>query len=362
MIDGIIVAGKYESIWFKSIAMPFFSLGRQCCVGVYLEISSKATYKSRTCYNLIMEETKTSNIKTKHDISEVEKFVITKLEGVGSISKLVEGHTSQAFSFMRKDGKKYVLRIAANQQGFLRDRYAHVHFASKLLPIPKIIEIGDFKENSHYCLSEFVEGKPSDQLSQEEMNFSLENQLLTFAEIFKAPVNDEIGWGEIDVETGKAPFETWHEYIWAGVDDLDGSLLKAGLLELGLDESLYDRFFNQFESCMGKLPSPEKRLVHGDLGFDNVLVNQGKVAAIIDWADIGYGDWVFDIARCDFWHPNKYGSIKDFGRKYNLDCEFLDERIKVCTSFVALTTLDYALQYESESTKSWLSKHLSSRL
>ncbi len=308
------------------------------------------------------EAIKTSNIKPGFDSKEIEEFVVTSLDGIGTLKKLVEGHTSQAFSFNHEDGTKRVLRIAPNNEGFLLDRYAFKRFASSTLPIPRIYDIGNFRDDSYYCVSQFVEGKPSDQLTQEEMTASLEAQLQCFAQLFNVDIHDVVGWGEINASKDEAPFTTWQESIRHSINDLDENFLTEGLKSLGLDKSLYKRFMTKFEENMERLSDPVKRLVHGDLGFDNVLVNKGEVAAIIDWADVGCGDWVFDMARCEFWHPGKYGNIKKFGEKHSLDCSMLDQRINSSIAFTALTTLDYAIQYESNSTKKWLKTYLSSKL
>ena len=42
-------------------------------------------------------------------------------------------------------------------------------------------------------------------------------------------------------------------------------------------------------------------LLHGDYGFDNVLVDQGKISGVLDWANAKYGDFLYDVAWLDFW-------------------------------------------------------------
>jgi hygromycin-B 4-O-kinase len=310
----------------------------------------------------MIEEIKSSNIKPNFEFGEVDRFACINLGSIEEVSRLREGHTSQVFVFKHEGGNKRVLRIAPNNTGFIKDKYAFDNFSSAGLPIPEIFDLGSFKDGSYYCVSQFVEGKASDQLSAAEMSNSLDAQLSCFAQLFRTNITGADGWGEIDIATWVAPYDNWQDSIKDEITDLDESLMLKGLESLGLDKSLFRRFKNQFEVNMSQLSNPMKRLVHGDLGFDNVLIHDGRVVAVIDWGDMGYGDWIFDMARCDFWHPGKYGDIREFGQEFNLDFSMVAHRIKACTSFVALTTLDYAIRYESDSTKSWLKKYLPSRI
>jgi hygromycin-B 4-O-kinase len=47
----------------------------------------------------------------------------------------------------------------------------------------------------------------------------------------------------------------------------------------------------------------ERRLVHGNYGFGNLLLADGQVTAVLDWINAQYGDFLYDIAWLDFWAP-----------------------------------------------------------
>lgn len=67
--------------------------------------------------------------------------------------QLSEGEESRAFSF-DVGGRGYVLRVNSCADGFYKDRYVYRHFASAALPIPEVLDIGEFMrcEIPHRCV------------------------------------------------------------------------------------------------------------------------------------------------------------------------------------------------------------------
>jgi hygromycin-B 4-O-kinase len=43
--------------------------------------------------------------------------------------------------------------------------------------------------------------------------------------------------------------------------------------------------------------------VHGDMVNHNVLVQDPRITAVIDWGNALYGDWLYDAAWLIFWWP-----------------------------------------------------------
>ena len=44
-------------------------------------------------------------------------------------------------------------------------------------------------------------------------------------------------------------------------------------------------------------------LVHGSHTLHNILAARGRVTAVLNWFDGRYGDFVYDVAGLDLWHP-----------------------------------------------------------
>jgi len=146
------------------------------------------------------------------------------------------------------------------------------------------------------------------------------------------------------------------------IQKLDKNVLRNSVTTIGLDANIIDRLYAQFESNLSVIDEPARRLTHGDPGFDNVLVRNDEVVAVIDWGALGYGDWLFDMARLDFWWLGRYGEIRNFAIKHSLETENLEQRVALYWAYFALTTLEFAFTGESESTKHWLVNSIESKL
>ena len=93
----------------------------------------------------------------------------------------------------------------------------------------------------------------------------------------------------------------------------------------------------------------DRRLIHGDLGFSNILIKDGKVSGVLDWGVSKYGDFVYDFAWLDFWaRKTNYPEIL----KPNYETKTLsnfNERILCYKLHVALTVLGFfALREDKE--------------
>ena len=103
-------------------------------------------------------------------------------------------------------------------------------------------------------------------------------------------------------------------------------------------------------------------LFHGDLGFDNLLLLDGEVTGVIDWAQMSYGDWMRDFFRLDFWGPGRYGDATQFAAQYELEAEHIDGRIALYHAHNALLTIDFSFRHKNESTSEWLRIHAAEKL
>jgi len=74
-------------------------------------------------------------------------------------------------------------------------------------------------------------------------------------------------------------------------------------------------------------------IVHGDFHFGNILCQDNKVTGIIDWGNVMYGDFVFDIATIHMQFPkyNMYKLFKDYYKEQGIVVENFEERF-VCAS------------------------------
>lgn len=214
---------------------------------------------------------------------------------MGSITKLqpmTEGEESQAFSFV-DDGKPYVIRINPEVEGFKKDQYAHERFGSDKLPIPKVEKLGYFDDKHAFCISELVEGITLQDVKPAQLTDLLQPLTDIWVEIGKVNLSNTEGFGEFN-ESGQGKYKTWQDFIldvvgydWDKVADIT-------------DTRLIEQIKSELKHLAPLCPS-ERKLVHGDFGANNVIVEHGKIKSVIDWENALYGDSLYDIAIAHFW-------------------------------------------------------------
>lgn len=306
------------------------------------------------CYNGL-------KMKTTYTPEDVQQFLeTTEHANPDSIAQLSEGHISQALAFETVDGTKQVLRISAIDEDFRADEYAFKHFGDSL-PIPAVREIGNFGDGAYYCISDYVPGTTSNKLSQEDMQAALDAQNDVFARIFSTDVSATQGYGGIDLTTGNAKHDSWKAVLTSELEDMDVDKLRQQAQNIGLDPTLVDKFVAQFNANL-PYASEVRHLLHGDMGFDNLIVDEGKVTAVIDWAQMGYGDWLHDYSKFDFWWPDRYTSPQVFADRYDLDAEHIPERIALYWAYTVLGNISFADRFKSEKVTEWLHEHAEERL
>ena len=126
-----------------------------------------------------------------------------------------------------------------------------------------------------------------------------------------ADISDTSGHGDFDAD-GIGKDKSWQEYL---VSILDSDWQKV---TERLDRSLLNRLAEEFASVLPSCPE-ERRLVHGDFGSNNLLVDKGRVTGALDWADARYGDPLLDIAGAYFWRTWLMCTAKS--------AEYWDERL-----------------------------------
>ena len=300
-------------------------------------------------------------MKTTYSHEDIQYFLVVKEHAdPESIAQLQEGHISQALRFETIDGEKLVLRIAETDDDFRADKYVYDTFGAAL-HVPKITEIGVFSGTAAHCISELALGKTTDALSSDEMERALPSIQNALAAIFLHDISNTTGYGHPDLSTGNASYSNWKEASGREIEERGIEAFRTNASNIGLDGALIDKFFIQFRTNL-PCASEQRRLLHGDPAFNNMLVDNDQVTAIIDWAQFGYGDWMSDFARLDFWHPGRYGDSKVFATKYGLDANNLQERKALYWATNALWTIEFADKAKNTDVTHWLQEYVATKL
>ncbi|MBD3721720.1 hypothetical protein IE992_28230 [Klebsiella pneumoniae] len=148
--------------------------------------------------------------------TSVEKFLIEKFDSVSDLMQLSEGEESRAFSF-DVGGRGYVLRVNSCADGFYKDRYVYRHFASAALPIPEVLDIGEFSESLTYCISRRAQGVTLQDLPETELPAVLQPVAEAMDAIAAADLSQTSGFGPFGPQ-GIGQYTTWRDFICAIAD------------------------------------------------------------------------------------------------------------------------------------------------
>lgn len=204
---------------------------------------------------------------------------------------------SQVFAYQLGQ-EEYVVRVNNEVTGFQKEKYCYDRFCSDDLPLPEVIEIGEFDTKHVFCITRRIPGitlQDSDEETLKDLAGAVSRILET---INTTDIDRQGGFGPFN-DSGAADFASWHEFLMASVDtrckDWD-SLFARDLVDRNTIFPVFETFKRLAESC------PEiKCLVHGDFGSNNVLTDGSRITGVLDWESALYGDPLHDVAGSYFW-------------------------------------------------------------
>jgi hygromycin-B 4-O-kinase len=226
---------------------------------------------------------------------------------VEGLHPLRPGELARVFAFDLA-GQGRVVRLARDGDAFETDRLAHERFAARGLPIPRVLEIGRFGD-LWYAVSERMPGRIMFGLPPEEYDRALPGLLDLHDRIAAIELGPGAGWLRTD---GSGAHPSWAAFLTSLADqDAPGfwhgwrSLFETTFLDRALWEELHGRYLELVPRC-----PEERRLVHGDFGYDNVLIEGDRVTALLDWGNAKVGDPLFDVAYLGFWSTRNAGFLR----------------------------------------------------
>jgi hygromycin-B 4-O-kinase len=277
----------------------------------------------------------TKKTQINHEVAEAfaqQHFGVPEL----SLKRIADGELAQAFLFDLPDGPK-VLRVrTGDNSGFLKDRFAHNHFNSTSIPVPKILEIGEIEDGLFYAVSERAPGKPLDKFTHAEMDKLMPELISTLDAIHATrPTGDGAGNWDAD---GTGSFNSWRESVESNLHLDDDETTAAAFY----DHDLANGVREDINALLNFVPA-DLGLIHGDYGFNNALSDGNTITGVIDWDHSAYGDFLFDVAWLDFW-VDKQGYAEAFKKHYveqGREVSHFDERITCYKLLIGLGSLGF---------------------
>lgn len=213
---------------------------------------------------------------------------------VSALEPLQEGEESRAFAF-DGGGRACVVRINRSAQGFEKDAWVQRRFAREGLPIPEIVAMGMLDDGHAWCVSHRAAGVTLQALAPAELPAVVGDVARVLDVIAACDLRGTQGYGRFDAK-GVGSDSSWRAFL-SGIRARDMSALKH-VADRRRVEAWIDEVVAFADGC-----ADVRGLIHGDFGSNNVLVDAGRISAVIDWSEALYGDPLYDVANILFWRP-----------------------------------------------------------
>jgi aminoglycoside phosphotransferase (APT) family kinase protein len=210
---------------------------------------------------------------------------------ITELEPLAEGEDSRAVAFS-SDSRRVVLRVRRDGSGFPREVHARELLAPVGVTVPEVLAIGTV-EDLAWCISARVDGRTAQELTPAEalaVGPVLVETWRAIASVSRPIEANRPG------SFNDRPAETWELFL----NRQDGEVNEA---HDSLEGELGRDLFEGTRRVLAHRPSHmlERQLVQFDFGSNNVLVADGRVAAVIDWDYPGWGDPLWDVANLHAW-------------------------------------------------------------
>jgi hygromycin-B 4-O-kinase len=263
---------------------------------------------------------------------------------ITGLTPLRGGQLARVFAFTAED-HDYVVRLttADNSSGFEKEAFIARHITTAGVPIPAIIRTGRWQD-VHFAISAFAAGVPFDALDESASARVSPSLIAILDAIHASDIRAWSGAGPFDAG-GAGQFPSWREYL-ASVREEESTgfygrwhtLFTDSFLERDLFDDVYARMLALLPRC------PEERfLVHGDYGFDNVLVDEERITAVLDWSNAKYGDFLYDIAWLHFFpsHENFAARVREHYAATGRVVPDYEDRLRCYVCFIGLESLRF---------------------
>ncbi len=261
---------------------------------------------------------------------------------ITELTSIQSGHISQVFSF-RSGNNAYILHFSKELMGsFQKDKFIYDTFASPKIPISPVLELGEV-DGLYYAISQKMAGRELHSLSKDEYVQTLPSNMETLLAIHQTDVTPFTGYSWLD-EAGNGAMGSWSETLSSVMlenpEDFHGRW--HALFETILERDYFEAVFQKMQSLL-PFCAKDRYLIHRDYEYNNVLAENQKVTAVLDWGMASYGDFVYDIAYLDFWRANLdlATPFHDFYAQNGMDVSHFDKRFSCCTLYQGLDGLRF---------------------
>lgn len=279
------------------------------------------------------------------------------------------GEVARTLAF-RNGAEEYIVRFTDDNMmnaNLPKEAYLAPKLAARGIPIAPILHVGHLGER-HFAISRRMPGRRLETFTPQEVEQLMPQMIAMLDTIHHLDVSDTQGYGVFD-DRGVASASSWRASLSAIANEEDESqhgyygkwhhLFDDTFLERQLFEDLYHRMLQLLDSA-----PTERSLVHGDYNLRNILAQDGKITAVLDWVQAAYGDFVYDIAGLDFWCPwlNVRASFQQYYQEHQVALPAYEERLLCYQCYTALVGLLFFAKGGNEDGYQWVRQSILTRL
>jgi hygromycin-B 4-O-kinase len=266
---------------------------------------------------------------------------------IASVQWIGSGWFSHAFSFIVGE-QAFIFRVNSYLEDLQKDDFAYQHYASAQLPIPRVILIGKFDVTRHFCIAERCPGRTLSDMDEASIRKVVPQLFETLDAIHRVNVSGYVGWG-LTGANGNGHFDSWTDYLLSLSDQKFMHRWSTLQQHTFWEKDVHEAFFEEMKPLLPYCSS-DRCLIHRDYGFDNVMTDRHTITGVLDWADCGLGDFVFDIAWLDFFSQEiPYGELwNDYAAAKGYDVPNLHERMRCYMLWIGLDSMASVAVKENE--------------
>ncbi len=219
------------------------------------------------------------------------------------VSRVSSGLISATFECLGQTG---TFIVQFNEPDMAKGLTVERRFKERLreagVPLREVIGDG-MHDGLKWTVTKKSPGQRMTALGSLDYEAALPSVFDTLLAISGVDVSDAGGFGWFDKD-GQGMWKTWTEHLSFVQEEEPEGMFYGSWYSLFETTFLERKRFEGYLSEMAQLAkglSTPRQLVHGGFGYDNVLVEKGKVSAVLDWQDARFGDSLLDLAYMDFW-------------------------------------------------------------
>ncbi|MBL8775137.1 MAG: aminoglycoside phosphotransferase family protein [Acidimicrobiales bacterium] len=234
-----------------------------------------------------------------------------------TVEPLSGGNWSDAFAF-RHEGADLVARFGRHPEDYRKDARA-ADWRSPALPVPAFVDLGpvdggavdpgtaaglDDPAGWWFAVTMRAHGTPLETASPAGWPALIPEVVDLIATAAALPYDADLGVGRWDGD-GVAPHATWRSFLLEVTEDGPGHRIAGWSTALAAHPEA-QAAFDAGVATLARLADaidPPVGVVHADLTNANVLVDRGRITAVLDWGSALYGDPLHEVAWLTYWQP-----------------------------------------------------------